>query len=119
MEKTQQYAERAKASFGKALKDKVEFIAARCWPHNVKGSLGEVNEIVQAAVTLGGSGATVLTDGELEELRGLLISLRTLEMADEVRVLLVEKLVAHGVDPAIFQKEEPSRGKDNEGGKDE
>jgi hypothetical protein len=93
----------AKAAFEKLLRDKVEFISARCWPVNLKNvGFEEINKLITAAKTLEVTTARQFTATEIDSLVAEITPLRTLEMEAETRTIVVSALSTLGIDPAIF-----------------
>lgn len=90
-------------AFVEQIRDKVIFLAERCWVMNIKGHLEEINEIIQAGRKMGVTNASQFSEEEIAELVEDLTPLRTLEMKAPARAHLVSALAKKGVDPQIFE----------------
>lgn len=94
----------AKTAFEKSLKEKIDFLADRCWPEKLDPCLQELNVIFRAGKALG---VTTVTDlGNVEELARTLHPYRVLNMGSAVREILTEELTKnYGLDPSSLTSE--------------
>lgn len=91
-----------RAAFEKVLREKVEWIARKCWKMNLETHIRQINDVLSSGSELGVSSARLLTDEEIKELFSTISPLKTLEMDDEIHKILIKAVCELGISPTIF-----------------
>jgi len=102
MERTAELKERAKAQFAKVVKEKVDWIAARCWPCNIAVNLKEMNNIIEAGQKMEVTTAIIFNEEEIKKLVEDFTPLRTLKMDADIKALLIRTLEDKGIHHEVF-----------------
>lgn len=92
----------AKMAFENKLRNQLEWVTEKCYPHNLDIAIKDLNEILKAAILLGVGPNAQLQEYEIKKLVEDLAPLKVLGMKDEIREELIFILNTIGVNPNIF-----------------
>jgi len=96
---SEEVREKAVAQFRKLLKEKVEFIADKCWKEKLRGRLEEFNDILISAGKLSVIKTSArFTKRQLESMLVIIESMKDLKMAESILSVLLQRLQTIGID---------------------
>jgi len=92
----------AKAAFIKEVGKQVKWLAEDCWPNNLEYNLAKLDLTVEAARSFEVTALEQLTEAETKELVKVLKPMRTLEMKEQAREIIVSLLEKKGLEKEVF-----------------
>ncbi|MDP3741052.1 MAG: hypothetical protein Q8R08_01865 [bacterium] len=98
------YKDEAAVAFGIALRDKINWIAEKCFNDVVANKLREINEILVVAQRFGTTKVAPLNEGTVKVLIGELQDLKTMGMTKAAKRHLERVLISNGVDEKYLQE---------------